>query len=138
MQFITISNIDKSNYKDYIGKKVNVYGDVNLSNLNLKEIPIIFGKVTGNFDCSFNELANLTNCPETVEKNFLCGFNKLVSFKNCPKYIGKDFTFPGNDRIYMDDFPIHVGGNIIRTLDWVTSTTRHLPLPNIWVGDTNK
>jgi len=32
--FITVDHIDKNNYKDYIGKKVNVTGSVFLNYLN--------------------------------------------------------------------------------------------------------
>ena len=35
--FITVDYMDKNNYKDYIGKKVNVTGDVYLEELGLKD-----------------------------------------------------------------------------------------------------
>ena len=47
--FITVNHINKSNYKKYIGRKVNVTGDVYLEKLGLKEIPITFGTVGGDF-----------------------------------------------------------------------------------------
>lgn len=76
-EFITVDYIDKSNYKKYVGRKVNVTGDVYLTNLNLREIPITFGKVDGNFYCEHNELMSLVGCPsEVCGLIFDCSHNK--------------------------------------------------------------
>ena len=75
-EFITVDYIDKSNYKKYVGRKVNVTGDVYLTNLNLREIPITFGKVDGNFYCYHNRLTSLSGCPSEVGGNFDCSNNK--------------------------------------------------------------
>jgi hypothetical protein len=76
-EFITVDYIDKSNYKKYVGRKVNVTGDVYLTNLNLREIPITFGKVDGNFYCYHNRLTSLSGCPsEVCGLIFDCSHNK--------------------------------------------------------------
>ena len=91
-EFITVDHIDKNNYKKYIGKKVNVTGDVYLEELGLKEIPITFGKVGGNFDCSDNELKFLVGCPSEVGGDFKCKYNRLTSLKGCPRKVGGDIV----------------------------------------------
>ena len=74
-EYVVVEHIDKDNYKKYIGKKINVTGDVDLSFLGLKKIPIIFGTVDGNFDCSNNKLVSLVGCPSVVGKYFDCSKN---------------------------------------------------------------
>ena len=90
-EFITVDHINKNNYKKYIGKKVNVTGDVYLEELGLKEIPITFGKVGGNFDCSDNELMSLVGCPSEVGGDFKCKYNRLTSLKGYPRKVGGIF-----------------------------------------------
>jgi len=103
--FITVAKIDKFNYKKYIGKKVNVTGDVYLNNLNLKSIPIIFGTVSGNFSCATNFLTSLKNCPSKVKKNFYCYENKLTSLEYCPSYVGENFHCYKNNLISLKGCP---------------------------------
>ena len=75
-EFITVDYIDKSNYKKYVGRKVNVIGDVCIQSLGLEEIPITFGKVGGDFICADNKLTSLEGCPRKVGQNFDCLRNK--------------------------------------------------------------
>ncbi len=82
--YITVDTINEKNYKDYIGKKVNVTGNVFLVCLKLKEIPITFGTVGGSFYCANNELVSLKGSPKLVGKHFDCKFNKLTSLEYCP------------------------------------------------------
>ena len=67
---ITVDYIDQNNYEDYIGKFVNVTGDVDLSLLKLTELPIKFGKVGGIFDCHDNKLTTLEGSPKVVGGDF--------------------------------------------------------------------
>lgn len=86
-----------NNYKIQADLTVNVNGDVNLTNQKLKEIPVKFGKVKGNFDCSKNHLKNLDFAPEIVNGNFYCSYNRLVSLENCPKIIQGNFYCYSNN-----------------------------------------
>ncbi len=52
---------------------------VDLSNMNLKEIPIKFNKVNGFFDCSNNHLTNLENSPKYFLGFLDCNNNPLES-----------------------------------------------------------
>jgi hypothetical protein len=45
---------------------VDVNGDVNMYNMKLTEIPVKFGKVTGNFHCDNNQLISLEGAPQSV------------------------------------------------------------------------
>ena len=75
-EFITVDYIDKSNYKKYVGRKVNVTGDVNLQRLYLRKLPITFGTVGGDFDCLDNKLTSLIGCPTEVGRDFDCRLNE--------------------------------------------------------------
>ena len=116
-EFITVDHIDKNNYKKYIGKKVNVTGDVYLEELGLKEIPITFGKVGGNFDCSDNELTSLIGCPTEVIGNFYCSDNELKFLVGCPSEVGGDFKCKYNRLTSLKGCPRKVGGDIILTIE---------------------
>ena len=102
-EFITVDHIDKNNYKKYIGKKVNVTGDVYLEELGLKEIPITFGKVGGNFDCSDNEFKFLVGCPSEVGGDFKCKYNRLTSLKGCPRKVGGIFDCSHNNKEFTEN-----------------------------------
>ena len=77
--------------KDYIrnGSK----GDLELSNMNLIELPAILKNVTvgRNFFCSNNKLTSLINSPSIVVGGFYCGSNQLISLKGAPKTVGDNF-----------------------------------------------
>ena len=54
-----------------------IQGDVDLSNLYLKELPSILTnvKVTGDFYCHGNKLTSLVGAPSSVGGNFYCNGN---------------------------------------------------------------
>src|SRR5574344_97029 len=95
-EFLTVGAINEHNYKKYIGKKVNVKYDVELDLLNLTKLPITFGTVGGEFNCSGNKLTSLVGCPSEVGKDFDCSDNRLTSLKNCPSEVGGNFYCSGN------------------------------------------
>ncbi len=80
---------------------------VSFSRQYLKSIPVKFGRVDGNFDCSNNLLENLNNAPyyiggsletqgnklknfkgsiKKIEVSIYCGWNNLTSLKGLPKF----------------------------------------------------
>ncbi len=91
--------------------KVDVGGDVKMNDMNLTEIPVKFGRVDGNFDCSNNNLKTLKNCPDYVGGDFRCNFNKLTSLEFYPTSIdGKFDCYKNNLTNYFknlkeEDFP---------------------------------
>ncbi len=64
---------------------IDVNGDVNLNGKNLKEIPIKFNKVNGDFVISNNyHLRSLVNCPIEVTGVFDCSHCLMESIHDCP------------------------------------------------------
>ncbi len=95
---VIVDTINAKNYKDYIGKKVNVRANVYLNDLNLKELPIIFNIVSGSFYCDDNYLVSLKNCPVKVGDNFSCSYNNLISLSECPKEVKGNFSCKNNNK----------------------------------------
>lgn len=80
--------------------QINVDGDVNLSNKNLTDPDMTakFGKVTGNFECSNNQLTNLDFAPDFVGGNFNCSNNNIKDFDDIPiKHVVGNFYAYGAD-----------------------------------------
>jgi hypothetical protein len=68
-----------------------------LEHLNLNEIPVKFGKVSGSFDCAQNNLTTLKNVPVWVGGWFDCSSNHLTSLEGCPDYVGGNFDCDDNN-----------------------------------------
>ena len=90
-----------------------IIGDVNLSDLYLKQLPEILKDVSidGHFYCSNNKLTSLINAPKTVGGNFVCSYNKLTSLINAPKTVGGTFRCAYNNLTSLDGAPKTVGGD---------------------------
>ena len=75
-----------------------IIGDVNLSDLYLKQLPEILKDVSidGHFFCSNNKLTSLVGAPKTVGGTFRCAYNNLTSLDGAPKTVGGDFHCYGN------------------------------------------
>ena len=93
---------------------VDVEGDVDIENggrRGLKEIPIQFGKVTGVFDCSYNNLISLKGCPRWVGGSFYCSFNRFTTLEGSPEYVGGSFSCLGYELRTLKGCPREVGGD---------------------------
>lgn len=106
---ITVEYIDEDNYKDYIGKYVNVTGNVTLNGLGLIKLPIKFGKVGGDFWCCNNKLISLEGAPVKVGGEFWCYNNKLTTLKGSPKEVGSSFKCSNNKLTTLEGSPNEVG-----------------------------
>jgi hypothetical protein len=100
---------------------IDVEGDVDLLHRNLTEMPVKFGKVTGNFNCSSNELTSLKGCPITVTGDFYCSFNKLTSLKHGPITVSGDFYCFRNQLTSLEHCPITVKRNFDCSINELTS-----------------
>ena len=79
---------------------------------NLKNFKgISFGKVSGNFDCSYNSLETLVGAPETVEGDFYCYNNSLQTLDGSPKTVGGNLDCSDNDLRTLEGAPEIVKGN---------------------------
>jgi hypothetical protein len=70
---------------------VNVNGNVYLKGYVLYELPVRFGIVTGDFNCSNNNLTTLKGSPKEVHGDFWCNYNNLTSLEGAPDLIGGKF-----------------------------------------------
>ena len=76
-----LDKIIKGSYTVDKNNVVNVKGDVDLHEKYLKEIPIKFGTVTGNFDISKNDdITSLENAPTEVGGDFICTLDTKIIF----------------------------------------------------------
>ena len=77
---------------------IDVNGCVNLYNRGLTKIPFKFGEVTGNFDCSLNQLTSLEGCPKEVGGEFDCysNKNKLKDLIGGPQEVGGNYICYNN------------------------------------------
>jgi len=118
LKLLEIDDIcEKYNIKKYTvnpNGSVDVNGDVYLYNKYLTELPLKFNKVTGSFDCRFNDLTNLEGCPNYVGWDFQCSYNKLTSLEDSPSYINRDFWFDNNALTTLEGYPKEIGGRDFR------------------------
>ena len=90
---------------------VDVDGDVDISNQQLKFIPVQFGVVTGDFFCQHNKLTSLKGAPQKVGGNFWCYSNTLGSLKGASQKVGGDFWCNHNELVSLEGAPTYVGGD---------------------------
>lgn len=90
---------------------VDVDGDVTLYKKNLASLPVTFGKVSKNFDCTYNQLTSLKGGPQSIGNDFICSENKLTSLENAPQSVGGDFYCSANQLASLVGSPIFVGGH---------------------------
>ena len=75
-----------------------IIGNVDLSNLYLKELPKILKDITvdGNFYCNNNKLTSLQGAPTNIGGNFDCNYNNLTSLTGAPSNVGGFFDCSDN------------------------------------------
>ena len=98
----------------------DVDGNVNLMNKVVK-LPVKFGKVTGHFNISNNNLTSLEGCPTHVGMNFGCSHNYLINLKGCPRHVSGHFFCSYNRLVKLEDCPTHVGGTFDCHSNFLTS-----------------
>ena len=88
-------------------------GDLDLSGLKLTKLPEILKNVSigGDFDCGFNNLTSLENCPSSVDGTFGCGNNELTSLEGSPSSVGGSFICSWNKLTTLEGAPKFVGGD---------------------------
>ena len=69
----------------------DVEGNVDLTNMNLTELPMKFGKVNQSFFCDHNQLTTLDGAPTYVGGYFNCEHNQLTSLEGAPKEVQRNF-----------------------------------------------
>jgi len=84
------------NYTINSDGSVNVNGNVTLFNRELIKLPLKFGKVSGYFNCSLNNLISLEGCPQSVGGYFSCSNNELTTLEFCSQSVGSHFNCCSN------------------------------------------
>ena len=80
-----------TNYTINRDGSIDVDGGVDLSYMDLTEIPLKFNKVSGSFYCHDNQLKSLVGGPKEVGRNFDCYNNHLTSLERSPIELGGSF-----------------------------------------------
>jgi hypothetical protein len=101
------------NYTINPDSTIDVDGNVNLYKKGLKELPLKFGKVSGYFECSYNELTTLEGAPKEVGGRFDCGRNQLTTLEGAPKEVGRHFNCSYNQLTTLEGGPKEVGGDFV-------------------------
>ena len=91
--------------------EINVVGNVKLR--GLAQIPVKFGTVDGDFNCSFCGLTLLNNLPHTITGSLLAAHNKFTDLTGCSKNVGKDIIMNSNKSLRsLMGCPINVNGTL--------------------------
>lgn len=122
-----LSNCD---YKVNPDMSVDVWGDVmksethrlssEITDFSLKEFPIKFNVVNGDFNFAKTKLRNLRLGPKRVTGDFECSYNYLTSLEGSPEYVGGNYSVRSIGHLYSSEYcirtlegcPKHVGGYI--------------------------
>jgi len=108
-----------TNYSINDDGSIDVDGDVNLSEkasltygrLWSNKLPLKFRNVTGNFNCTKNELTSLEGAPKSVGGDFNCYDNQLTSLEGAPESVGRNFNCYGNQLTSLEGSPKSVVGS---------------------------
>ena len=100
---------------------VDVNQSVYLDYKALKEIPVQFNVVKGNFSCSYNQLTSLEGCPKEVQGDFSCYDNKLTSLEGCPQEVQGGFLCYYNKLTSLKGCPREVKGRFDCSINKLTS-----------------
>jgi hypothetical protein len=108
---------DIKNYVVNADGTVDVNGDVYLEVPEISQIPIKFGKVSGDFCIQWllnnrNKLTSLEGSPREVGGGFYCNNNQLVSLEGAPRKVGGDFVCFRNKLTSLEGISQYISGNI--------------------------
>jgi hypothetical protein len=93
---------------------IDVDGDVLLSEVPFKKIPIKFNRVSGSFILSAGNINTLENCPKYVGKSFNCSNNRnLKRLQYSPEYVGKDFIASDCNIKDLKDISKDINGDVV-------------------------
>ncbi len=96
---------------DEVSGLVNIKGSIDFPDRGFLDFNgINFGRVSGDFDCSSNELETLEGSPVSVGGSFLCGRNRLGDLLGSPNYVEGGFDASNNGLVTLEGAPEEIGG----------------------------
>ena len=98
-----------------------IIGDFNCSYLGLISLKGAPTEVGGDFRCSFNQLTSLKGAPQEIGGSFYCRYSELTSLKGAPKKVGGIFNCSGNNLSSLEGAPTEVGGDFNCSYNQLTS-----------------
>ena len=101
---------DIRNYTINEDGSIDVDGNVYLNGKKLIELPLKFGKVSGDFSCHFNNLTSLEGSPREVGGHFSCGYNQLITLEGSPLSVGGIFNCYGNKLTSLSGISKYISG----------------------------
>lgn len=117
-------------YKIYDDLTVDVYENVQINDINIQNIPIMFNKVYGDFICFNLGLTTLKGCPKIVLGSFSCANNNLDNLQYLPLIITKDLYLHNNKLTSLIGCPKEINGTFICSNNLLTSL-QYMPEKNI-------
>jgi len=120
------------NYTINSDGSIDVDGNVKFSKGLLTTLPLRFGKVSGDFYCSNNDLSSLVGGPSSVGGNFQCYNNQLSTLEGAPVTVGGDFSCMYSILTSLEGAPTTVGGDFYCHFNQITSLEG---APTVVVGD---
>ena len=88
---------------------IDVDGNVDLFNNELKKLPLKFRNVSGDFYCRNNQLTTLEGSPQKVEGDFYCQYNQLTTLSGSPQKVWGIFYCYNNQLTTLEGSPKTVG-----------------------------
>jgi hypothetical protein len=102
--------------------------DVSLYNKGLSKLPVKFNRVSGYFECSYNQLTSLEGCPKWVGDFFSLEYNELATLESSPEYIGGNFFCQYNQLTDFRGFPEFYEGKIFYNGNPVFEVIKNIPI----------
>jgi hypothetical protein len=95
------------NYQIRDDGSIDVDGSVYLHGKlgDLKQLPLTFNQVKGDFNCGGNNLTTLEGCPKKVGGYFDCGRNKLTTLEGCSEVVRGSFICNSNKLTSLEYSP---------------------------------
>lgn len=100
--------------------QVSVAGEVVLKT-QVKQLPVQFHTVTGDFVVGDSMLVNLKGSPISLGGGFYCGGNQLTSLEHAPTHVNGDFQCGYNKLKTLQHAPVHVTGDFTCSENKLTS-----------------
>ena len=101
---------------------VDIEGDFRVHRQDLTDFKgVRFGKVDGNFDCSYNRITSLDGAPQEVGNNFYCYDNQLTTLDEGPSIVKWDYNCSLINLVSLNGAPKLVNGYFDCSRNFLTS-----------------